>query len=111
MKSKLLIFLAVFLSFSFFINQAKATEEFLITIKNHKFTPEVIVVPSNQKVKLKVQNLDDVAEEFESDDLDREKIVAANSSVVIFIGPLPAGEYHFVGEFNPETAHGMIKAE
>jgi hypothetical protein len=27
---------------------------------------------------------------------------------VIFIGPLPEGEYHFFGEFNPNSTKGTI---
>lgn len=111
MSSNLLKNMFLLLGFGLFANQTMAAEEYLITIKDHQFQPSEIVVPANQKVKLKVQNLDDTAEEFESSELDREKIVAANSTVVIFVGPLSPGVYPFVGEFNPDTAKGHIKAE
>ena len=100
-----------FLTILGFSGVASAAPEFNLTIKNHKFEPSEIVVPANTKVKLVVKNMDDTAEEFESEELDREKIVAAGSTVVIFIGPLKPGVYPFVGEFNPDTAKGQITAK
>lgn len=90
---------------------ANATQEFTIKIKNHKFDPAELTVPANEKVKLRVINEDSTAEEFESYELDREKVISGGSSAVIFIGPLKAGEYPFFGEFNPETAQGKIFAK
>ena len=49
--------------------------------------------------------------EFESYELNREKVIAGDSKAVIFIGPLDAGDYPFFGEFNPKTAQGVIRAE
>lgn len=91
--------------------QAAAAEEIVIQIKNHQFEPAQIVVPANKKIKLKVQNLDSTAEEFESYELDREKVVAGNATVSIFVGPLAPGAYPFFGEFNPTTAKGQITAK
>jgi hypothetical protein len=59
-------------------------------------------------VKLIVENQDQSAEEFESYELNREKIVAGGKSVTVFIGPLKPGVYKFFGEFNPKTAQGTI---
>jgi hypothetical protein len=79
-----------------------------IEIRNHLFFPAEVEVPANTKVKLLVKNLDATAEEFESFELNREKIILGNSQGVIFIGPLPPGEYLFFGEFFPKTAQGKI---
>jgi hypothetical protein len=68
-------------------------------------------VPAGQKVKLIVENQDATPEEFESHELNREKIVAPKSKVSIFIGPLKAGKYPFFGEFNQATARGLVIAE
>ena len=51
------------------------------------------------------------AEEFESYDLNREKIIGGNKTGIVFIGPLKPGKYGFFGEFNPETAQGVVIAE
>ena len=82
-----------------------------IVIKDHKFTPETITVPAGEKIKLKVINNDSTPEEFESHDMNREKIITGNSKATIFVGPLKPGKYHYFGEFNMDTANGYIIAE
>ena len=82
-----------------------------ITIKDHKFTPATVEVPANQKVKLVVKNLDASAEEFESYELNREKVIAGNAEAIIFVGPLEPGTYPFFGDFNKATAQGKIVAK
>lgn len=88
-----------------------ADDEFVLVIKDHRFTPSEIKVPAGKKVKLVVDNQDTTPEEFESHDLNREKVIAAKSKANIFIGPLKAGRYQFVGEFNEATAKGVVIAE
>ena len=87
---------------------ASELPEFTLTLKDHRFQPAEVVIPAGQKVKLKVVNSDPTPEEFESHELNREKVVAGNSSIVVFIGPLSAGEYPFFGEFNQATAQGKV---
>ncbi len=89
---------------------ASATPLFKLEIKNHLFYPAEIVIPANTKVRLMVINRDDTPEEFESYELNREKVILGNSQTIIFIGPLPSGEYPFFGEFNISTAQGKIIA-
>jgi plastocyanin len=86
----------------------EATPTFEIVIKNHKFDPATLEVPANKKVRLIVKNQDPTPEEFESYELNREKVIAGNSQAIIFIGPLEPGTYPFFGEFNPATAQGKI---
>jgi len=88
---------------------AKAPE-FEIEIRNHLFEPSEIIVPANTKIKLIVYNRDSTPEEFESYELNREKVIMGGRKAVIFIGPLQPGEYPFFGEFNPKTALGTITA-
>lgn len=82
-----------------------------IEIRNHLFFPSEVSVPPNQKVKLLIVNQDPTPEEFESYELNREKVILGNSRTVIFIGPLAPGEYPFFGEFNPKTAQGVVKVQ
>jgi plastocyanin len=84
---------------------------FEITIKDHKFTPTEISVPSNTKIKLIVKNEDATPEEFESKKLNREKVVPGKSQATIFVGPLKPGEYPFVGEYHEATAIGKLIAK
>ncbi|WP_322522241.1 cupredoxin domain-containing protein [Guyparkeria halophila] len=90
--------------------QAK-TQTFDLTITDHHFQPEAVTIPAGEKVKLMVHNQDATPEEFESYELNREKIIPGHSQAVIFIGPLDAGEYPFFGEFNQATAQGRVIAE
>lgn len=79
-----------------------------IRIQDHLFYPSVLEIPAHTKVRLLVDNQDSTAEEFESYELNREKVIAGKSKAVIFIGPLPPGEYPFFGEFFPKTAQGRV---
>jgi len=81
-----------------------------IEIKNHLFIPAEVSVPANKKVKLLIINSDPTPEEFESYELNREKVIIGNKKTIIFIGPLKPGRYPFFGEFNPKTAQGVIIA-
>ena len=81
---------------------------FQLTIRNHRFEPTELVVPAGQKIKLEIKNLDATPEEFESYELNREKVVPANATVVIFVGPLKPGRYPFFGDFNKSTAKGVL---
>ena len=88
-----------------------ADPEVLLVIKNHKFEPAELKVPVGQRVKLVVHNQDATPEEFESHDLNREKIVPPGAKVTIFIGPLKPGRYSFVGEYHEASAKGVVVAE
>ena len=82
-----------------------------VVIENHLFYPADVVIPAFQKVRLLVTNRDATPEEFESYELNREKVIPGNSKAVIFIGPLAPGIYPFFGEFNPKTAQGRVRVE
>jgi hypothetical protein len=103
--------LHIFFVFALFaLPVAAETPVIEIEIRNHLFEPSEIVVPANTKIKLMVYNRDPTPEEFESYELNREKVIIGNRKAVIFIGPLKPGEYPFFGEFYPNTAQGLIIA-
>lgn len=82
-----------------------------LRIKDHRFSPRTLDVPAGKKVKLVIYNDDPTPEEFESYELNREKVVAGGGKIVVFIGPLEAGTYPFFGEFHQDTATGEIVAK
>ena len=88
-----------------------ADAEFVVAIRDHRFEPAEVRVPAGQKIKLIVHNQDATPEEFESHELNREKVVAPGSKASIYIGPLAPGRYPFFGEFNEKTARGAVVAE
>ena len=57
---------------------------YVITITDHTFSPAELMVPANVKVKLTIENKDSTPEEFESYDLNREKVVAGNAKIIVF---------------------------
>lgn len=85
-----------------------ATAEIELIIKDHLFFPATIEIPAGQKVRVRITNQDPTPEEFESFELNREKLIVGNGQAVVFIGPLEPGEYPFFGEFYPKTAQGMV---
>ncbi|MEO8385562.1 MAG: cupredoxin domain-containing protein [Betaproteobacteria bacterium] len=88
-----------------------ADVEIKLVIENHRFQPETVNVPSGKKVKLLIENRDATPEEFESHSLNREKVIPGKSTGTVYVGPLAAGNYPFVGEFNQKTAKGVIVAK
>ena len=82
-----------------------------VAIKDHRFQPAELNVPANTPVTLIVRNLDPTAEEFESNTLRVEKVVAGNSEITLNFRPLAPGRYRFYGDFNEATAQGAITAK
>ena len=87
------------------------TPIFELEIRDHLFQPEEIRIPANTKIKLVGYNRDPTPEEFESYELNREKVIMGGRKANIFIGPLAPGVYPFFGEFNPRTAQGRVVVE
>jgi plastocyanin len=85
--------------------------EVALSIKDHQFSPAELKVPAGKKIKLVVSNLDATPEEFESHQLNREKVIAGHARANIYVGPLTPGRYAFFGEFHENTARGVIVAE
>jgi len=90
---------------------ATAADDLTLTIKDHTFSPAELKVPANKRITITVINADPTPEEFESDELKVEKIIAGNSKAVVRIGPLKPGRYGFVGEFHEDIAKGVVIAE
>jgi hypothetical protein len=90
---------------------AARAQDFTLTIKDHKFTPEELKVPANTRVVITVINDDATAEEFESNVLKVEKVIPGKSRGTVRIGPLKPGRYPFIGEFHEATAKGVVIAE
>jgi len=101
------------IGFGSFASPAHAADEleFEIKIKDHKFYPAAIKIPAGQRAKIVVKNLDATPEEFESNDIGFEKIIAGNSEATFRIKPLEPGTYIFFGEFHMDSALGHILVE
>jgi plastocyanin len=87
---------------------AQSAEDQVLVIKDHAFVPAELTIPANTKVRIVVKNQDPTPAEFESVDLNREKVIKGGSEAVVFIGPLDPGTYVFFDEFHKDTTTGRI---
>jgi|SRR6185437_11266341 plastocyanin len=88
-----------------------AEDGFTLSIKGKVFEPAELTVPAGQKITLTVKNLNPTPAEFESTDLNREKVVTGGNTITVFIGPLRPGSYEFFDDFSADTPHGHIIAK
>ena len=102
------LFLATIASTLLISSAFAANSEYLIQIKDHKFSPEKLEIKAGSDFVLVIENLDKTLEEFESDDLKKEKLVRAGKKISIPVSALKAGEYKFYGDFHQKTAQGKI---
>ncbi|AKU23009.1 cupredoxin domain-containing protein [Massilia sp. NR 4-1] len=91
--------------------QAEEMPTFTLVMRAGRFLPETIEVPANTKFRLLVKNEGPGAEEFESVELRKEKVLAPGASSFLIFQPLKPGTYKFFGEFHPATAQGRIVAK
>ena len=90
---------------------AARADDYVLTIKDHRFTPTEIKIPANKRVQITVVNDDATPEEFESKEMKVEKVIPGKSKGVVRVGPLRPGRYPFFGEFHEATAKGTLIAE
>jgi len=89
---------------------AEPSAEILVTYCNGQFQPGVVNAPVDQPVVIHVKNLDAKALEFESTSLRVEKVVAAQSEVIVNVRALKPGRYEFYDDFN-DKARGALVVE
>jgi heme/copper-type cytochrome/quinol oxidase subunit 2 len=108
MESGIYAFFGILASFMI-CHSATAAEPIVLQIKNHLFVPKEITLPTNTRVKVEVQNMDDTPAEFESSDMKVEKIVVPGGKITVNLGPLKPGTYKFFDEYHPDTATGTVR--
>ena len=82
-----------------------------LVIRNGHFVPAILEVPANTKFRLVIKNEGPGAEEFESVELRKEKVLAPGVTSFLIFQPLKPGTYKFFGDFHPETARGQMVAK
>ncbi|HKB58756.1 MAG TPA: cupredoxin domain-containing protein [Gallionellaceae bacterium] len=85
--------------------------DYHLVIKNHRWNHDTVVIPADTKVRFLLENQDDTPEEFDSRDLNVEKVLMGHSKGQVYIGPLKAGRYKFQGEYHPTHAQGVVIAK
>ena len=103
--------LLIVVAFVSFASSGQAQEQsHTLTIYENRFEPSALQVPAGVKFKLTVRNATPKSAEFESNELNREKVVPANASAVIYLGPLAPGSYPYFDDFNA-AKRGQIIAK
>jgi Cupredoxin-like domain len=87
---------------------AAGVPSFVLTLKNHAFSPRTLSVPANQRVKLVVKNEDATPAEFESHDFPVEQVVSGHGQITVYVGPLTPGTYGFYDDFHEDTTRGKL---
>ncbi len=82
-----------------------------VTIKDHRFAPAEIHVPTGKPTQLTIKNEDSTPEEFDSTALKVEKVIAGGRSATVRLRPLAAGRFPFMGEYHADTAQGVVISE
>ena len=95
------------------VSSAKERKSFELIFVDGVVKPQTLKVPAGEKFKIIVKNEGKTAEEFESIELNREKVIAPGKKTTVFLGPLKKGSYKFMGEFHMtmKSANGTIVAE
>jgi hypothetical protein len=100
--------LAALAFFAFVSAPAWADEPYRLTIRDHKFVPERLEVAARVKIKVIVKNEGKESAEFESFELNREKVVLPGGEITVFLGPLEPGEYPFFDDFHLDTKGVLV---
>lgn len=87
---------------------AGSSPDIQLTIKNQAFSPDTLTIPADTRVRIMVKNADSLPAEFESYDLNREKVVPGGSTVPVYVGPLDPGRYGFFNDFHPSSKGHLI---
>ena len=75
----------------------------LVFGEDQKFQPADLEIPADRRIQLIVENRSGIPAEFESFELNREKIVLPHAQVIIYLGPLDPGTYNYFNDFNRDT--------
>ena len=87
---------------------AQADESASLVIKNHRFEPKTLTVKAGVKIAITVTNAGTERAEFESAELNREKVIAPGASTVIYVGPLAPGTYPFFDDFDQANTGTIV---
>lgn len=91
--------------------RAQDVPTFRLTLKADRFEPAELQVPAGVRFVLIVKNESAAAAEFESAELNAEKIVSPGREATIRIAPLAAGRYPFENEFNTVAKGALIAVQ
>jgi len=81
-----------------------------LAVKDGGFEPAALKAPASARVRIEVTNQTPVAIEFESFDLNRERVVQPGQTAAVYVSGLSAGRYEFFDDFHHER-RGTLEVE
>jgi hypothetical protein len=84
---------------------------FRLEFNDGAITPSRLEVPANTRFRLELKNSGKTPAEFESKELKKEKVLAAESESVLVIRTLDPGEYPFFDDFHPDAPPAVLVAK
>lgn len=104
-------FLAIFFAISAIAPPARADQLApQLKFADGRFEPAVLDVSAGAPVHLTVINSGTSAIEFESFELNRERVVPPGRSITVLLPRLDPGQYHFFDDFHHDAGQGTITA-
>ena len=82
-----------------------------INFTNGHFEPASLKIAANTPIKLTVKNQGNATIEFESFELNRERVVQPGQTITVNLPKLDPGQYHFFDDFHHEVPQGTITAQ
>jgi cupredoxin-like protein len=82
-----------------------------VRFQDGRFTPATFNVHAGQALSLRVVNQGSAPIEFESFELNRERVVQPGQEITVFIPPLQPGTYKFFDDFHHDAGEGAITAQ
>jgi len=81
-----------------------------IRFEDQRFEPAELVVTAGAPLQLRVVNARSEAVEFESFELNRERVVQPGQEVIIYLPALSPGSYPYFDDFHQDAGQGRITA-
>ncbi len=96
-----------------FSGTARADDDpvFRIEFNDGVVTPSRLEVPANRRIILDLHNAGQTPAEFESNQLRKEKVLAAGVNSTLVIRSLEPGEYDFFDDFHPGSPAAVLVAK
>ena len=79
-----------------------------LTVEDGGFRPAELSTPTGAKIRLEVSNQTAAAIEFESFELNRERVVQPGQKVAVYLSGLSPGRYEFFDDFHPERKGVLV---
>ena len=79
-----------------------------LAVAEHGFAPPEIEAAAGERLRLEVTNRTAVAIEFESFELNRERVVPPGQTVAVYVSGLSPGRYEFFDDFHQERRGALL---